>query len=173
MSSEIEKLFTFVEKLVDSDARKVFEALYEAGEELSEADIATKTGLKLNVVRRALNSMAEKGLVVYRRQKHPQKNKLVFYWRINYEGLPSIIESRKRAAHEKLRTLLEKEESVHYYVCPRDGTRYTFEEALDHEFICPRCGSMLVLDEERELRIQILKQYIKMLEDELGGAKAS
>jgi transcription initiation factor TFIIE subunit alpha len=170
--SEVEKLFIFVERLLGSDARKVFEALYEAGDELTEADIASKTGLKLNVVRWALNVMAEKGLVVYRKQKHPQKNKLIFYWRINYEGLPSIIKARKKAALERLKALLENEESSFYYVCPNDGTRYTFEEALEYEFTCPRCGSMLVPDTDKELRIELLKQYIRMLEEELKRDEA-
>ncbi|KSW12136.1 transcription factor [Pyrodictium occultum] len=169
--SELEKFYLFVERLVDSEARQVIQALYEEGGELSEADIAEKTGLKLNAVRRALNLLAEKGLVVYRRQRHPEKNRLVFYWRINYEGLPAIIEARRRAALERLRTLLEGEEGTYYYVCPNDGTKYTFEEALEHEFTCPRCGTMLVPDPDRELRIQILRQYVSLLEAEVNSAR--
>ena len=170
-SGEVEKLYTFIERLIDRDARLVFQTLYEEGGELSEIDLAEKTGLKLNAIRRSLNLLAEKGLAVYRRQKHPEKNRLVFYWRINHEGLPAIIEARKRATLEKLRTLLEREETISYYVCPNDGTKYTFDEALDNEFACPRCGTMLVPDEDRELRIQIIRQYIALLEAELNGAK--
>lgn len=170
-SSELEKLYTFIERLIDRDARIVLQALYEEGGELSEIDLAEKTGLKLNAIRRSLNLLAEKGLAVYRRQKHPEKNRLIFYWRINYEGLPAIIEARKRATLERLQMLLEREESIHYYVCPTDGTKYTFEEALDHEFTCPRCGTMLVPDQDRELRIQIIRQYIALLEAEINSAK--
>ncbi|BEP17116.1 transcription factor [Pyrofollis japonicus] len=167
-TEEAEKLYKFVEKLLDANARQVFQVLFEEGEELTEVDIAEKTGLKLNAIRRALNMLAEQGLVVYRRQKHPEKNRLIFYWKVNYEALPAIIEARKKATLEKLKTLLSKEESTMYYVCPNDGTRYTFEEALEHEFVCPRCGTMLVPDKDRELRIQILSQYISMLEAEIN-----
>jgi len=167
-NAEVEKLYLMIEKLLDKNARQVFQTLFEEGEELTEIDIAERTGLKLNAIRRALNLLAEQGLVVYRRQKHLEKNRLIFYWKINYEALPAIIEARKKAALDKLKTLLSKEEANMYYVCPNDGTRYTFEEALEHEFTCPRCGSMLVPDQDRELRIELLRQYIAMLEAELN-----
>jgi transcription initiation factor TFIIE subunit alpha len=168
---EIKKLYLLVERLVDHDARKVFETLYEEGDELSEYDIIEKTGLRSSVVRRVLNLLAEKGFVVYRKQRHPEKGRLVFYWKINYEGLPGVIESRKRAALERLRALLENEEANQYYVCPLDGTRYTFDEALEYEFTCPRCGSILQPDEDRELRIEILRRYIEVLEAEIVASR--
>lgn len=171
---ELRRLYLMVERLIDPVARQVFETLFEEGDELTEVDIAEKTGLKLNAIRRALNMLAEQGFVVYRRQRHPEKpNRMIFYWKVNYESLPSIIASRRRAAIEKLKALLAKEESTVYYVCPNDGTRYTFDEALEHEFTCPRCGSMLVPDEDRELRIQVLQQYIRLLEAEANAGKAS
>ncbi|NOZ88830.1 MAG: transcription factor [Crenarchaeota archaeon] len=159
-----------IERLVDQDARKVFEALLEEGKELSEYDIMDKTGLRGSVVRRSLNILAEKGFVTYRRVKHPEKGRIIFYWSINYDGIPAIIEARKRAALEKLRALLQKEEENTYYVCPLDGTRYTFEEALEYEFTCPRCGSMLEPDEDREIRLEILRRYVSMLEADISGA---
>jgi len=172
-SPEIEKLFLLVERLVDKDARKIFEALYEEGDELAEYDIVEKTGLRSSAVRRALNLLAEKGFVVYRKQRHPEKGRIVFYWKINYEGLPGVITSRKRAALEKLKALLEREEEVQYYVCPLDGTVYTFDEALEYNFTCPRCGNMLMPDEEKELRIKLLQQYIAILEAEISERRGA
>lgn len=163
-SNNVDKLYVFVEKMMGPDARRVFEVLYQEGEELSEYDIMEKTELRGSVVRRALNMLAEKGLVTYRRLRHPDKGRLIFYWKVNYEGLPAVIEARKRAALERLKYLLEREEETQYYICPLDKTRYTFEEALEYEFTCPRCGEMLVPDSERDLRIEILRQYVRLLE---------
>ena len=170
-AQEIKKLYILVERLIDADARKVFETLYEEGDELSEYDIIEKTGLRSSVVRRVLNLLAEKGFVVYRKQRHPEKGRLVFYWKINYEGLPAVIESRKKQALERLRALLASEEETQYFVCPLDGTRYTFEEALEYEFTCPRCGTPLQPDEDRDMRIEILRRYISMLEAEISAAR--
>jgi len=172
-SQEVQKLYLLIERLIDRDARKVFEVLYEEGEELSEYDIIEKSELRGSVVRRVLNLLAEKGFVVYRKQRHPEKGRIVFYWRINYEGLPSVIEARKRATLEKLRVLLASEEEAQYFVCPLDGTRYTFEEALEYEFTCPRCGSPLQPDEDKELRLELLRRYVSMLEAETGAGRGS
>ncbi len=169
---EKEKLLLMIERLIDADARKVFETLLEEGKELSEYDIMDKTGLKGSVVRRALNILAEKGFVTYRKVKHPEKGRIIFYWSISYENIPAIIEARKRAALERLKALLAKEEENTYYVCPLDGSRYTFEEALEYEFSCPRCGSMLQPDEDRELRLEILRRYVSLLEADIGGARS-
>lgn len=122
-----------------------------------------------------MNILAEKGFATYRKMKNLEDGRTIFYWRINYEGIPNVIRARKLAVLEKLKSLLEIENGTHYYVCPLDGSRYTFEEALDHEFTCPRCGSMLVPDDDRELRLMILLQYVNMLEADLNedGAKSS
>ena len=42
-AQEVQKLYLLVERLVDRDARKVFEVLYEEGDELSEYDIIEKS----------------------------------------------------------------------------------------------------------------------------------
>jgi len=170
-NQEIKKLYLLVERLIDRDARRVFEILYEAGDELSEYDIIEKSELRGSVVRRVLNLLAEKGFVVYRKLRHPEKGRIVFYWRINYEGLPSVLEARKRAALERLRSLLASEEETQYFVCPLDGTRYTFDEALEYEFTCPRCGSPLQPDEDRDMRIEILRRYVSLLEAEVGAGR--
>lgn len=168
-NKNIERLFMLVERLIGEDARKVFEVIYEEGDEIAEHEIIERSRLKGSSVRRALNILAEKGFVTYRKVKHPDKGRIIFYWRINYEGLPSVIRARKEAALERLKALLEAENETQYYICPLDGTRYTFDEALDHEFNCPRCGSMLVPDGDRELRLQILRQYVRILEADTRG----
>ncbi len=169
----LSQLKVFIERLLDPEARDVFVYMFEAGKEVTENEIAEATGLKINSVRRALNMLAEKGLITYRRVRVVDKNgrsNVVFYWKVNPENLKSIVESRKRAVIEKLRSLLEYEESTYYYVCPLDGTRYTLDEAMEYNFTCPRCGSMLVPDEERDLRIEVLKRVIRRLEDEYAGS---
>ena len=169
----LEQLKLFIERLLDQDARDVFAYMFEAGKEVTETEIAEATGLKINSVRKALNMLAERGLITYRRVRAIDKNgrsSIVFYWKVNPENLRSLVESRKRAVIEKLKSLLEHEESTYYYVCPLDGTRYTLDEAMEYNFTCPRCGSMLVPDEEREARIEVLRRLVRRLEEEYAGS---
>ncbi len=165
----VEQLRLFVERLLDAEARDVFLYLFESGKEVTENEIAEATNMKINSVRRALNLLAEKGLITYRKVRVADKNNrttVVFYWRVNAENLKAMVNARKRAVIEKLRAVLEHEESNYYYVCPLDSVRYTMDEAMEHNFTCPRCGSMLVPDEAREKRIELLRRLIERLEEE-------
>jgi len=162
-----EKLYELIEKLFDFDVRQVFKVLYEEGKELSEELIAEKTGLRLNSVRRALNLLLEKKFVTYRRARDPDKQRNIFFWKVDVIGLHSTFVSRKRMVLERLKYKLEQESATTYYVCPLDNTRYTLEEALEHDFTCPRCGSPLVIDEKRDERLNMLKGIIARLEEEI------
>ncbi len=161
--------YQLIEKIYGTEARLVLETLMKEGKELTEGDISQKTGLKISTIRRVLNVLAEDSLVVYRKiQRFDRMKRPVFLWRANESGIRAIIIQRKRATLEKLRTILEHEESTHYYVCPFDNTRYTFEEAFEYNFTCPRCGSILEPDTMREERIRFLREIIGRLEEELG-----
>ncbi len=165
-----EPLFEMIEKLIGPEAKQVFETLYENGGELSELEIAEKTDMRMNVVRRALNLLAEKSFVTYRRVRlEDEKNRTIFLWRINYEGIPSIVRTRKKIVLDKLKAVLESQESSDFYQCPNDGIRYNFETAIEYDFTCPRCGAVLEPDEDKELRIEVLKDYIRRIEKELEG----
>lgn len=161
--------FVLIEKIYGSDARAVLETLMKKGKELTEGEIAEHTKLKISSIRRALNTLAESNLVVYRKVQLPDRARPIFYWRANESGIRSIILSRKRATLEKLKTLLDYEMSTYYYICPFDGARYTFEEALEYDFVCPRCGSVLQPDTRREERIRLLREVIERLERELSN----
>ncbi len=164
----MEALYTFVERLYGPDVREVLRVLYESRQEFTEDQLSEKTGLKHNAVRRALNKLMEAGLVVYRKQRDPESGRLIFYWRVNYENLRPLLISRKKAVIEKLRQRLEYERENMFYVCPRDGLRFTFDEAMEYDMICPRCGTPLVPDESQEGMIRILEETIRKLEEEVA-----
>ena len=173
--SNLDQLGAFIERLVDPEARDVFLYLFQRGGEATENEIAEATNLKINSVRRALNLLAERGLIAYRRVRAVDsdgRTTTVYYWRVNGENLKAMVEARKRAVIEKLRQLLEHEEQTYYYVCPYDGTRYTMDEAMEYSFTCPRCGSMLVPDERREKLVEVLRRVVRRLEEEYEGSTA-
>ncbi len=165
--TDVENLYTFIENLLDREAKEVFRVLFEENKELEEEEIAEKTGLKMTSVRRALNALLEKSLVVYRRARSIDKNKVSFKWRVNSEGLQSLIINRKKAVVNLLKTRLEFEEGTYHYICPLDHIRYTLDEAMEYNFTCPRCGSMLIPEEDKEARIKLLRRYVKKLEEEI------
>ncbi len=163
----MDQLYVFVERLYDPETREVFRTLAENGRELTEDEIAEKTGLKINVVRRALNKLMELGLVTYKRQRDAETGRVVFQWLVHYENLRSLLLLRKKAVIERLRARLEYEKENIFYVCPNDGLRLTFDEAMEYEMVCPRCGTPLVPDENQERIIEFLEDLIRRLEEEV------
>ncbi|AEM38887.1 Transcription factor TFIIE, alpha subunit [Pyrolobus fumarii 1A] len=164
----MEQLYTFIERLYGPETREVLRILYESGQELTEEQMAEKTGLKFNVIRRALNKLMESGFVIYRKQRDPDTGRLIFYWRVNFENLRPALVARKKAVIEKLRLRLEYERDNIFYTCPTDGLRFTFDEAMEYGMICPRCGSPLEPDERQEQIVSILEEVIQKLEEEIA-----
>lgn len=162
-----ERLYEFIERLFDQDCRSVFQVLYEEGKELSDEELAEKTGLRLNVVRRALNMLLEKSLVTYRRVKEPGRFRSEFYWRVNLDGLQQLLLQRKKMALEKLKTRLRVEKETYYYVCPLDGARYSLDEAAEYDYICPRCGTPLMPDENQDKIVAVLERIVEKLGEEI------
>ncbi len=162
-----EKIYEFIERLFDQDCRSVFQALYEEGKELSDEELAQRTGLRLNIVRRSLNMLLEKSLVTYRRVKEPDRFRSEFYWRVNVEGLQQLLLRRKKLVLEKLKTRLRVEKETYYYVCPLDGSRYSLDEAAEYDYICPRCGTPLMPDENQDKIVAVLERIVEKLDEEI------
>ncbi|MEB3760361.1 MAG: transcription factor [Desulfurococcales archaeon] len=155
-------------RLDPEKALTIFKALLASSEDsgLSDEDISLKMGYKQSDVRRILRTFYMYKLARYRRGKHPETGATRFYWYIDVNLLNSVLLWRKKAVLEKLKYRLQYEEENYFYRCPRDKTRYTFEEAYSYEFICPKCGSVLEEEDNTEIK-KILSEYIKRLEEEI------
>ncbi len=156
--------------MFDEKAARIFEYIYKRLDEVQDEEIARELGLKLNEVRRILYALSEQGFVSYRRVRDKNTGWYTYYWRVRKDEILSLIQSRKKVVLSKLKLRLQAEETNTFYECPTDGTRYTFDEALENEFRCPRCGSQLVYADNSNI-IRVLKKYINILERELSGKK--
>ncbi|MCE4609432.1 MAG: transcription factor [Desulfurococcales archaeon] len=172
--NRLRSLLVFVDLLARKNrldpekALTIFKALLASSEDsgLSDEDISLKMGYKQSDVRRILRTFYMYKLARYRRGKHPETGATRFYWYIDVNLLNSVLLWRKKAVLEKLKYRLQYEEENYFYRCPRDKTRYTFEEAYNYEFICPKCGSVLEEEDNTEIK-KILSEYIKRLEEEI------
>ncbi len=170
MSKSENPVAKLIELMFNEKAAKIFEYIYKRFDEVQDEEIARELGLKLNEVRRTLYALSEQGFVSYRRVRDKNTGWYTYYWRVRKDEILSLIQARKKVVLSKLKLRLQAEESNTFYECPADGTRYTFDEALENEFRCPRCGSQLVYVDNSSI-IQVLKKYINLLEKELSGKK--
>ena len=159
-------MLLMIEKMYGSEARSVLEYLLEKNKEVKDEEIAEGTGLKINAVRRALYLLLEHNLVSYRRIRDRNSGWYIYYWQVNIDQMNAILYSRKKMVLDKLKARLQYEENNDFYICPNDGSRYTFDEAMDNDFRCPRCGAMLEHEDNTKYK-EILRKRIAIIEEEL------
>jgi len=168
LNNKINDLLEFIRKFVGDYGVRVFEVLMNSNKELLDMEISTKAGLGEQEVRRALYELHNLGLVTYRKSRNPEDGKYIYYWKIDEVRINQVLLQRKKAVLKKLKERLEYEENNTFYICPVDGVRLTFEEALENDFKCPRCGSMLVYEDNENVK-RALRNLIKRLEEEISN----
>ncbi len=164
--NSLDILINVIENELGSDARRVFEALLDSQDEVTDEQLAQRLGMKVNDVRKALYELSRLNLIVYRRIRDKSTNWYVYFWRVNVEELPSIILQRKRSVLKKILDRLEYEKNNQFFICPFDNTRYTFDEAFESGFTCPRCGGELQALDNTQV-ISLLKIIAERLKNEI------
>jgi len=164
MTDEIlKRLAIHIAKSVTDEAgEKIISFLFDnEGKYFTDEEIASSLGLRINDVRKALYDLAKEGMVTYRRESASGSVVRVYQWYTDKSLVKRAVMLRLRKTLEKLEVRLKFEEQNVFYVCPLDGSRYTFDEAVEYYFKCPRCGSDLVEDSNRDAAIKRLKQSIE------------
>ena len=142
-------------------------------EDTTDEEIASATGLKINMVRRILYDLFGRSLITGIRVREPKRGWYVYRWRVQRDQVDAFVNSLKRKTLNRLKVRLEFEESHQFYRC-KDKThrRLTFEEAVENLFRCPQCGNPVELVSNEEL-IKALKWKIKVLEEDIKKSTGS
>lgn len=153
--------------LGEEDAIKMIEIL-KSSEETTDDEIANKTTIRLNSVRKILYKLYDRSLVSLRRTRDPKTGWFIFHWRLQPDQLEGFILSRKRQVLEKLDVRLAYEKNHDFYYCYTAGCkRVPFEEAVELVFKCPTCGKPLMHYENERILIALSKK-VEQLRKELG-----
>ena len=115
-------------------------------EDATDEEIASSTGLRINMVRKVLYDLFGKALITGIRVKDEKKGWFVYRWRSRRDEVENFIEGQKKKISERLQQRLDYENSSDFYHCGNeDCPRVTFENALELFFKCPSCGQVLNL----------------------------
>lgn len=115
-------------------------------EDATDEEIASSTGLRINMVRKVLYDLFGKALITGIRVKDEKKGWFVYRWRSRRDEVENFIEGQKKKISERLQQRSDYENSSDFYHCGNnDCSRVTFENALELFFKCPSCGSVLNL----------------------------
>jgi transcription initiation factor TFIIE subunit alpha len=160
-------LMKIAEALGEEEAVKLIEIL-KVSDEITDDEIANKTGVRLNSVRKILYKLYDHSLVSLRRTRDPKTGWFIFHWKLQPDQLEGFILSQKRRVLEKLNIRLEYEKNHDFYYCHTPGCkRIPFEEAVELVFKCPTCSQPLMHYENDKI-IQVLTKKIDQLRKELG-----
>lgn len=160
-------LLKVAEALGEEDAVRLIDILKNS-EETTDDEIANKTGIRLNSVRKILYKLYDHSLVSLRRTRDPKTGWFIFHWRLQPDQLEGFIVSQKRRVLEKLNIRLEYEKNHDFYYCHTPGCkRIPFEEAVELIFRCPTCSKPLMHYDNGKI-LDALGEKVEKLGKELG-----
>ncbi len=137
-------------------------------DEITDDEISSQTGIRLNSVRKILYKLYDHSLVGLRRSRDENTGWFIFHWRLQPDQLEGFIFNQKRRVLEKLQARVEYEKSHDFYYCHTAGCRrFPFEEAVDLVFRCSTCKKPLMHFDNGQL-IETLNRKIGELRKELS-----
>jgi len=161
-----ETLNKVAEVFGSEDAVKVVNVLKGVAE-TTDDEIANKTGIRLNFVRKILYRLYDHSLVGLRRSRDETTGWFIFHWRLQPDQLEGFILNQKRRILEKLQARLDYEKGHDFYYCGEPKCRrIPFEEAVELVFRCPSCGKPLMHFDNLHL-IDALAEKLEQLRKEL------
>jgi len=141
---------------------------HKTTEETTDDEIATKTGIRLNSVRKILYKLYDHSLVSLRRTRDPKTGWFIFHWKLQPDQLEGFILSQKRRVLEKLSVRLEYERNHDFYYCNTPGCkRVPFEDAVELVFHCSTCSKPLVHSDNGKV-VEKLTTKVDQLRKEMG-----
>jgi len=146
MVDKYEDPFVRISTMIGGDEYlKVARSLLKA-EDATDEEIASSTGLRINMVRKVLYELFGKALITGIRVKDERKGWFVYRWRSRRDEVENFIENQKKKISERLQQRLDYENLSDFYHCGNDDcSRVTFEDALELFFKCPSCGQIVNL----------------------------
>ena len=129
----------------------------------TDEEIANKTGIKLNIVRKILYKLYDLGLASYKRSKDPETQWFTYTWKFEKDEVINHIIKDSEEYLKMLHDELEREENNMFFICPQGHVRLDFDDASDYEFLCPVCGEELEFQDNADT-IKQIKEDIKMVE---------
>ena len=163
-----DKTLTKVARLFgEEEATKIVGVLREV-DEITDDQIAAKTEIRLNIIRRILYKLYDRSLVGLRRARDQNTGWFIFHWRLQPDQFEGFILNQKRHVLEKLQVRLDYEKSHDFYYCSTVGCKkIPFEDAMEHVFQCPLCGKPLMHYENGKI-IEFLNDKVEQLRKEMS-----
>lgn len=149
---------------------KVARALLNT-EDATDEEIASATGLRINIIRKVLYDMFGKALITGIRVKDEKKGWFVYRWRAKQDQVDNFIDNQKKKILDRLQKRLEYEESSEFYHCGnKDCPRNKFDSAVELFFKCSNCGGPLNMVDNTRVK-EALRYKINQITDDISASR--
>jgi transcription initiation factor TFIIE subunit alpha len=114
------------------------------GKELTDEELAKRTSISVNLVRRILYDLYDNRVVGYRRVRDEDSGWYIYYWRFEPSRALDYLNVHKRQLLQRLEEKLEQERNTIFFSCNNGGCpKVPFDVAVENDFKCPTCGNRL------------------------------
>jgi len=156
-----------VANLLGEETARIIQVL-KGVDETTDEEIASKTEIRLNTVRKILYNLYDHSIVALRRSRDPATGWFIFHWRLQPDQVEGFILNHKRRILEKLEIRLQYEKNHDFYYCYTPGCRrIPFEEAMELIFRCPTCNKPLMHFDNDQI-VKALANKVEQLRKELS-----
>lgn len=155
----------FLQEIIGDEGLDV--VVFLADDEATDEEIAEKTGIKLNVVRKILYRLYDYRLASYTRTKDREIGWYIYTWRLDLQRIYDILTERKRRILDELTKKLEFETSNIFFFCKNDDSKVPFDIASEYEFRCPQCQGLMEYFDNQSI-VASLEEEINRLKKEIG-----
>ncbi|MDR4512016.1 MAG: transcription factor [Nitrososphaeraceae archaeon] len=170
-SYDNEDSFVKISNLIGGEEyQRVAKALLST-QDATDEEIASATGMRINIIRKVLYDMFGKALITGIRVKDEKKGWFVYRWRAKNDQVDNFIDNQKKKILERLQKRLEYEESSEFYHCGNDQCqRIKFDIAIESFFKCPTCTDNLSMVDNNEIK-EALRYKIDQIISEISSEK--
>ncbi|NVM55827.1 MAG: transcription factor, partial [Candidatus Helarchaeota archaeon] len=102
--------------------------------EITDEELASKFGLRLNDIRKILYKLYENNLASFRRLRDKSTGWYIFFWKLEPDNIIHLIRNKNKLVLQILKTRLEYEKDHVFFRCPNDCGACTFEDAMEIGF---------------------------------------
>ncbi|MFX1486265.1 MAG: transcription factor E [Promethearchaeota archaeon] len=161
------KLDNKTAEMLDNNTSTDILNILNRAQEVTDEELAEKSGMRLNVVRKILYKLYDNRLASYRRVRDKNTGWFIYFWKLNPERIFTLVRKKKTLVLKHLKERLAYEKENTFYQCKEDNnSRFTFDEAMEITFRCPKCGNPLKHQKNTRM-IRVLQNQIKKLERDL------
>ena len=164
-AEDIQFIANDIKETVEKTIIPIIKALRDGIE--TDEEIANKTGIKLNIVRKILYKLYDLKIANYKRSKDPETQWFTYSWKFEEAEMINKINEECEGELSELREQLANEENNMFFICPQGHVRYNFDEASDEEFLCV-CGEELEFQDNSDI-IKQINERIELIESDLNS----